>query len=254
MLEVVDHYVYPRRAPKRYENSMSKVEVINKTKSLADYAYQHIRNDIINGQLAAGEKLRLEVLCKRYDIGMSPLREALARLIGDALVVSESQRGFWVAPLSLEELQDLAHVRALIETEALQLSITRGGEEWQQRMTESFEHLSEVEARLVKEGDEILPEWERANRAFHQTMVSECGSPWLIRMLKTLFQQTERYRRLSMVQHESDRSVHDEHTALYEAVMQKNHLKACRIAEMHLRRTTESVERVFQTEESDPKS
>lgn len=222
-----------------------EVKNINKTKSLADYAYQHIRNDIINGQLAAGEKLRLEVLCKRYDIGMSPLREALARLIGDALVTSESQRGFWVAPLSLEELKDLTRVRSLIETEALQLSITRGDEEWQQRLTEVFNHLSDVEARLVKEGDDSLPAWEEANRAFHETMVSECGSPWLIRMLKTLFQQTERYRRLSMVQHESDRSVHDEHTALYEAVMQKNYLKACRITEMHLQRTTESVQRAF---------
>ena len=88
-------------------------------KTLADRTYRQLRGDIVNGRLAAGSKLKLEGLAQDYEVGMSPLREALARLMGDLLVVSEGQRGFWVAPLSLDELDDVSRVRALIETEAL---------------------------------------------------------------------------------------------------------------------------------------
>jgi DNA-binding GntR family transcriptional regulator len=100
-------------------------------RTLADQAYRRLRHDIVSGRLAAGSKLRLEGLVGDYEIGMSPLREALARLVGDLLVVSEGQRGFWVAPLSLDELDDVSRVRGLIETEALGLAIRHGDADWE---------------------------------------------------------------------------------------------------------------------------
>src|SRR3546814_12001971 len=79
---------------------------------------------------------------------MSPLREALARLVGDQLVNSLEQRGFWVAPLSLEELDDISRVRNLVETEALRLSIENGDDAWEQQVRNAFTALSEVESEL----------------------------------------------------------------------------------------------------------
>ncbi|MFC3052892.1 GntR family transcriptional regulator [Kordiimonas pumila] len=215
------------------------------SKTLADFAYQKIRRDIIRGELGASEKLRLNVLCQKYDIGMSPLREALARLIGDALVITEGQRGFWVAPLSLDEMIDITYVRSLLETEALQLSIENGDDAWRERLKQSYDALSSIESKLDGRHRDLVPEWEEANRTFHETMVSCCGSPWMIRMLQTLYQQSERYRRISIVNVQSERSVHDEHEAIYEAVMQGNVLKACKLTELHLRRTTDAVKKTL---------
>lgn len=221
------------------------------SKTLADYAYQAIRNDIIRGELKADEKLRLSNLCKKYDIGMSPLREALARLIGDTLVVTEGQRGFWVAPLSIDELVDISSVRNLLEGEALQRSMERGGDEWRERLTQAFEALTEAETALGGRNRDVVPEWERANRHFHEVLVSQCGSPWLQRILKMLYQQAERYRRISLVNTKVNRSVHDEHEAIYAAVMQGNVLKACRLVELHLRLTDEAVRNSMQENTSE---
>ena len=216
------------------------------SKTLADFAYQKIRNDIICGELKADEKLRLSNLCKRYDVGMSPLREALARLIGDALVVTEGQRGFWVAPLSVDELVDISCVRSLLEGEALQRSIVRGGDVWREQVRLAFEELTRVEAELDGRRRDIVPEWEAANAHFHEALVSRCGSPWLQRILKTLHNQAERYRRISLVNTNSGRSVHDEHEAIYEAVMSGNVLKACRLVELHLQLTSDAVRNALQ--------
>lgn len=218
-------------------------------KTLADRTYRQLRGDILNGRLAAGRKLKLEGLAKDYMVGMSPLREALARLIGDLLVVSEGQRGFWVAPLSLEELDDVSRVRALIEIEALNAAIRNGDADWERRVTQAFDALASVEEILPLTSEALPPErlaeWEARNRAFHAALVSAAGSPMLIKLRHLLHQQSERYRRVSLNTSRGWRNVHDEHRAIYDATMQRNALRACRMAEIHIARTTEEVRKAM---------
>jgi len=220
-------------------------------KTLADRTYRQLRGDIVAGKLAAGSKLKLEGLVNEYSVGMSPLREALARLMGDLLVVSEGQRGFWVAPLSLEELDDVSRVRALIETEALNAAIRNGDAAWEREVTEAFEALARVEEHLPSTADALPPhlieEWEARNRAFHAALVSAAGSPMLIRLRDLLYQQSERYRRVSLNVSRGWRNVHDEHRAIYDAAMQRNALRACRMIELHLSRTAEEVRKAMAT-------
>lgn len=214
-------------------------------RTLARRAYHRIRQDIVNGQLKAGSKLKLETLVHQYEVGMSPLREALARLVGDQLVKTEDQRGFWVAPLSLEELDDISRVRKLIETEALNLSIERGDEAWVAGVREAFDALSEVEKGVAEPSPPASPmavdEWEERNGRFHLALISACGSPWLIKLQDQLYHQAERYRRVSLSASRGRRFVHDEHQAIFDAAMERNALRACRLTEDHLMRTYETV-------------
>ena len=87
-------------------------------RTLIERAYEQLRNDIIEGQLAPGEKLRVEHLKTRYAVSAGTLREAITRLASDALVETEGQRGFRVAPIALEDLEDITRLRVQIETEA----------------------------------------------------------------------------------------------------------------------------------------
>src|SRR5437899_12381438 len=132
---------------------------------------------------------------------MSPLREALSRLASDTLVVSKGQRGFWVAPLSLAELDDLTRVRGLVEIEALQLSLQNGDQAWEERVRGVYAELCDAETRFRKEGDQHLRAWELANQHFHEALVAACASPWLIRLQRQLYAQSERYRRVSLQAH-----------------------------------------------------
>lgn len=224
---------------------MTEKAIATSARTLARRAYHHIRHDIVSGQLQAGSKLKLESLVQRYAIGMSPLREALARLVGDQLVKTEDQRGFWVAPLSLEELDDISRVRMLVETEALRLSIENGDETWQQNVCAAFEALSDAERDLSAAPQPIPQEtlgvWEERNQVFHTALVAACRSPWLIRLQELLYHQAERYRRVSLSQSQGRRFVHDEHVAIFEAAVARNAVRACRLTEDHLLRTTDAV-------------
>lgn len=97
----------------------------------------------------AGEKLRVEHLKEIYQTSAGTLREALALLVSDSLVVSQAQRGFRVAPMSLEDLVDITRTRALLECAALRESIEQGDDEWEARVVSSYHRLSLAEARLA---------------------------------------------------------------------------------------------------------
>ena len=88
------------------------------SRTLIEQAYRQLRDDIIEGRLAPGEKLRVEHLRRHYAVGAGTLREAITRLVSDALVEAEGQRGFRVAPVALDDLEDLTRLRLHIEIEA----------------------------------------------------------------------------------------------------------------------------------------
>ena len=220
-------------------------------RTLADRAYRRLRADIVAGRLPAGTKLKLEGLVQEYGIGMSPLREALARLVGDQLVAAEGQRGFWVPAISVAELDDITRNRSLLECEALAAAIHHGDAGWEAAVREAFARLQTAEAALPREAQPLPPplleEWEACNRAFHGALVSACGSPWLIRLRGLLYQQSERYRWVSLRVSRGRRSVEEEHAAIFEAAMERNALRATRMTELHLRRTAEEVRHALES-------
>src|SRR5690606_24731038 len=92
-------------------------------KTLVGTAYRSLRRDIIEGRLAPGSKLRVEHLKDSYGVGAGTLREALALLVSDALVVAQDQRGFHVKPMSMADFHDITQTRILLECEALRQSM-----------------------------------------------------------------------------------------------------------------------------------
>ncbi len=100
-------------------------------------------------------------------------------------------------------------------------------------------HLKTPSREFRRGGEAEL--WELCNRRFHAALIASCDSPWLIRIQNSLYLQSERYRRLSLSSDAPGRNVRDEHVALYEAAIERNVLKACRMTELHLRNTAKVV-------------
>ena len=214
-------------------------------RSLIEAAYSALREDILSGHLEPGEKLRVEALRDRYDVGASTLREALTRLAGEALVTSEEQRGFRVAAVSLEDFADLAQTRKLIEVEALRQAILAGDDAWEANVVAAYHRLSKVEEKLSSSPSSYSGEFEDRNRDFHRALLAACRSRWLQHMHSILFQQSERYRRISLAHKEITRDVHAEHAALLSAVLARDVERACRVAGDHIDRTLQVVSKVF---------
>jgi GntR family carbon starvation induced transcriptional regulator len=89
------------------------------TKNLSEQVYELLRRDILKGVFMPEEKLQIEAVSEKYDIGAVPLREALNRLSAEGLVERIKQRGFFVAPLAVDDLEQLVSTRIWAETKAL---------------------------------------------------------------------------------------------------------------------------------------
>lgn len=209
-------------------------------RTLIERAYARLRDDIVEGRLAPGEKLRVEHLKDRYGVGAGTLREAITRLVSDALVMAEGQRGFRVAPIAIEDLQDLTALRVHIEIEALRQSIRHGDDRWRAGVEFAFAQLSAVEQPIAPEQRR---RWELLNTRFHEALIAAQASPWTTKVLRLLSRHGERYRRFAMNLPGSTRDVHAEHRQIYEAAMTGQEARAALALEAHIRATPDLIVR-----------
>lgn len=198
-----------------------------------------MRADIIAGTLEPGSKLAVEHLRKRYEVGSSTIREALSLLLPDGLVTARGQRGFAVAPISIEDLQDLGSTRILLETNALAESIAAGDDDWEAGIVAAFHRLAKAQEAVDNLVEGAPAEWELRNKQFHDATTAACGSRWVLRMLDMMHHHTERYRRLSLTDRTIPRDVHAEHLALMETTLARDADAACEVAAAHIQRTTD---------------
>lgn len=209
--------------------------------TLAQAAYRALRIDIIRGVRAPGERLRIEKLRSIYQVGPTPLREALQKLSSDRLVFNEGNRGFTVAPLDPGEFSDLNAARIAVEKEALRLSIAYGDDEWEARIV-AVTYLMRKEDQALSVAHGTVPDsWERANAAFHSAMVAACGSRWLLKIRLDLHDQCERFRRASVYQKLGSRDLSQEHAQIAQAVLARDAEQACALTERHFKLTATSL-------------
>lgn len=207
-------------------------------RTLTERAYALLRRDIVAGVLGPEEKLRTEALKDRYGLGGSTLREALTRLIGEALVTFEGQRGFRVAPVSEADFADLCAVRRLVEMEAMRQSIQAGDGAWEARVVAAHHRLSRVEDEMPARLEEVYDEWEDRNREFHKALIGACPSARLHAIHDQLMRQAERYRRITFASGRVvRRNVQAEHRAILEATLARDVDAACGLAASHIHRT-----------------
>jgi len=211
-------------------------ETVDQPRTLIETAYRRLRRDIIDGVHPAGQKLRVEHLKLQYQVSAGTLREALALLVADSLVVSQEQRGFQVGPMSLTDLEDLTRVRVLLECEAVEESIHLGRDNWEADLVSAFHKLSLAEERLHADAAGTFDEWEERNRQFHEALVGACRSAWLRKLRAQLYQQAERYRRLSAVKGPPPVEVHEEHRDIFNAVMARDAARAKALLSSHIHR------------------
>ena len=182
--------------------------------TLGSSAYEAIRQDIMEGRIPPGEKLQFDALRERYDVGISPIREALSRLHSDGWVAREEQRGYRVTAISHDELLDVVRTRVLIEGVAIDEALAHGGSLAEEALVLAFHRLSK-ERRLTPEGARNF-EWEKRHRQFHMALVAGSQLKWIIQFVEQLFDVQERYRLLS-APHHAERSELDEHRAILDA-------------------------------------
>jgi len=155
--------------------------------SVEDGVYRALRQEIGRLELAPGRRLRLEELAGRFQVSLTPVRHALRRLESEGLVVSVRRRGSRVAPLSVEELEEIQALRLGLET-----FLARNGAE---RCTK--EALGEMRAardemeRAFRAGD--LDAYIHSFWSLRDACYRCAGRPRLLRALEDQRIRVERY-------------------------------------------------------------
>lgn len=208
-------------------------------KTLGDRAYRELRRRILEGVFPPGHKLRVEHLRDELGLGATPLREALSRLSSERLVELEGQRGFRVAPMSLTDLDDITENRVLLETRAVALSVRNGDVAWEAALVAAH-HLVARADRDLRTPDFDFGEREARNSAFHDALVAACDSRWLLELRHVMYDQHARYRTMALGQLQKRGGLRDvgaEHEAIVQAALARQHARAARLVEDHIRAT-----------------
>jgi DNA-binding GntR family transcriptional regulator len=167
--------------------------------TVGERVYRRIRHDILFGRLAPAQKLKLDGLKESYGVSISTLRELLNRLTSEGLIVAEGARGFEVAPISPENLKEVANLRQLLECHAMSLSFAAGDMEWEGRIVAAHHKLAMIESRMLA-GDRSTPDlWKRYDWEFHHALISACGSKAHLDAHSAAYDKYLRYQMIAVV-------------------------------------------------------
>ncbi len=195
--------------------------------------YQRIKRDILFGELEPGAKLKLEGLKTRYEASLSTLRETLNRLASEGFVDAPEQRGFFVKPVSRDDLTEIAELRILLECHALELSIRNGDTEWEGNLVSAHHKLHRMEQRLLDGDLSGKEDWKRYDWEFHLAMIEACNSENLLSLHSTLYDKYLRYQMLVLTFRGEEAAV--EHKQMFEAALDRDTEKAKSLLEQHIR-------------------
>ncbi|MBH5384766.1 GntR family transcriptional regulator [Bradyrhizobium diversitatis] len=175
-------------------------------------------------------------LAAQYNVSLSAVREALARLAAEGLLDWEDHRGYRVASISADDLIDLTQTRIDLESLALRRAIARGDDTWKKKVSDALTALLEYE----KETHRNDQRRHSLHADYHGALFEPCGSLWLLRLGGMLFERAERYR-LPSPNYSKMRGEVDKRHVHRAAVEERNADKACKILVRHIRATTKTL-------------
>ncbi len=199
--------------------------------------YARLRQDIIQGRLEPGEKLRIEQVSERYGVTSTPVREALNQLAMEGFVLRREQRGFTVAETSLDEMRELVWTRCEIEGLALRAALRQRSQAWEEELLLAWHRLARTNRSVEPNTFRDNPAWETAHRTFHMTLIAPCPSHFLREFCGRLADHAIRYRLSAMHAIYPRRDVEAEHRTILDAVLAGQDEQAVTLLAEHYQRT-----------------
>ena len=221
---IVDNRPSPRSAP------MPELEPLER-RPTATLIAEAVRTGITDGTFPSGTQLTEAQLAEQLAVSRGPLREALQRLVQEGLVVSEPNRGVFVADLAAEDAADVYLARSAIEQAAARLVVRQG----RSADLRPLRDLVREMAKGARAND--FSAVAEADLRFHEALVAASGSPRLVRMYATLLAETRLCLLELPVTDPDPKAIVAEHKALLDALRTGDEAAALACVAEHLDRT-----------------
>jgi DNA-binding GntR family transcriptional regulator len=209
--------------------------------TLVVQAERLLHQDIVNGIHVADARLNIRELAEKYEIGPTPIREALSKLVANGFVAIVENRGFRVASLSAEDLLDIISARQLIEVAALRRSMRHGDAEWEAGIAGTLRKIEHFAASFSTTAEGWGAELDIVHKQFHTALLAGAGSQRLIHMHQIFYDQTFRYRQTMFTRMPSLEDFAQDHRELAGLVLERNIQAACERLAAHLTHTLQEV-------------
>ena len=207
-------------------------------RTLSEQIFSVIRDRIVAGRVPSDQAIRQEALASEFGCSKIPLREALARLEQEGLVISQANRGFFVRPLSAEEAEDIYALRLKIEPDAVG--------EAARKATDADRAAARTALDATLERSESIG---RLNRAFHLALVRPASRRISARMIERLHVLSERYVLKHLEPTGRAGRAAGEHETILAAWMAGDSASAMKLSRRHITRTLADLRRQFASED-----
>jgi DNA-binding GntR family transcriptional regulator len=212
-------------------------------KPLRELVFESLREAIIGGKLAPGERLMEIQMAEEMGVSRTPVREAIRKLELEGLVVMICRKGAYVAGLSLKDIADVFEIRSALEGLAAGLAA--------ERITDG--ELEELERYLVKISEESetgdLNKVVETDTDFHSLIYSASRNQRLFQIINNLREQIQRFRTTSLSYPGRMKVAVEEHRKIVEAISARDGESARKLAQEHIENAESSMMSMVQRDQ-----
>lgn len=159
-------------------------------------------------------------------------------------MLAEEQRGFFVSPFSRDDLIEIAKLRILLESYALNLSLKNGDTDWEGNLVAAHHKLSLIENKMDNKNKDIVESWKKYDWEFHLACIAACGSKNLMALHSNLFDRYLRYQ-IILVQFRGEEAI-EEHNQIYNFSKERDANNAIKYLKIHIEKGLEHALDLFQ--------
>lgn len=195
-------------------------------------AYTYILGRIRRGEYEPGDRLKAEDIAAEIGMSRMPIREAFRRLSAEGLLIMRPNRGATVCALSLDDIEEIFEMRAVLEGLAVRLGVPQVDDR-------ALEELEELLERMERSRHRDDGEWLTHHRQFHEYVCGLSGRPRLLRQINGLHTAIEPYIRVWFINSDKPLSanVQREHRQILEVLRSGDPQRAETVMQEHIRTT-----------------
>ncbi len=215
--------------------AIAPLKAIGPRKSLGEHVFETLRQAIVSGQMAPGDRLVESRIAQALAISRTPVREAIHKLEREGFIRRRPQGGFTVLGFSRRDIQETFEIRSVLESYAARLAAVK------HRASEldDLAQIAETFQQILDAGR--LERLVEINTAFHDMLYDLSRNPRLVKMINSLRDQIYRFRRMILEDEQLARQSNRDHRRMIEHMRRRDADGTERLVREHILRGQNAI-------------
>jgi len=219
---------------------LKRLKKINNYELLSQKVYSSLKDSIVNGEFQFGEKINVDKIAKFFKISITPIREAVHKLVAEGILVTKPNQGTVVKEISLSDIEQILQARLAIEEIAISFLIKRiAKKDKENDITENFHILIENMKEDVL--NKNSSNFSKHALNFHRLLFRKCGNKYLYKMYRGLEDIFSKFTSKSLGKKGRIENSYKEHVKIYVSIKERDLDRAKKYMEEHIENVWKSI-------------